>query len=99
MADVEQPINIPVDWGDVQSLPTMAANMVLVQQSPHEFTLSFGYAMLPVFEGQMTPERIKNIKSIPAKPFVKISMSPGRVVELLQVLQEQIAAYQQGQKH
>lgn len=93
-------IQITVDWDQAGELPpVMASNVILVQQTPHEFILTFGFATPPIWLTPPTPEQIANAKTIKPHPIVRLGMSPGRVVELLQVLQQQLAAYQQTQQH
>ncbi len=94
-----QQIQLTVNWEGLDDVPVMASNVFLVSQTPHEFILAFGFASPPVFAKQPTPEEIARIKAIPAKPIVRLSMPPGRIVELLGLLQQQLAAYQQAQKH
>lgn len=76
----------------------MASNVFLIQQTPHEFILTFGIATPPIFATPPTPEQVAAIRSIPAKALGRVAMSPGRVVELLQLLQQQLMAHQQAQK-
>jgi hypothetical protein len=93
-----EPIQVPVNWDEAVALPTMATNAFMVQQTPHEFMITFGFITPRAFTAPPTPEQIAKIKSIPAKAIVRLALPPGRVVELLQALQQQLAAYQQAQK-
>ncbi len=99
MADQPQPFPVTITWEDAEQLPVMACNVFTVLQTPHEFILTFGFTTPPLFVKQPTPEEVARIKTLPAKSIARMSMTPGRVVELLQLLQQHIAAYQQGQKH
>ncbi len=87
-------IQLQVDWTGVDELPVMASNVFLIQQTGQEFILSFGSAVPPLFQGPPTPEQLKELKSIKAKPIIRMSLTPGRIVELLGLLQQQLAAYQ-----
>lgn len=93
-----EPIQLTVNWDDVGTLPTMATNAFLVQQTPHEFILNFAFVNPPIFLKPPTPEELAKIGQVEATKIVRLAMSPGRVVELLQLLQQQLAAYQQSQK-
>lgn len=91
-------VQIQVDWSAADELPIMAVNMVLVQQTPHEFLLTFGAGVPPITAVPLTPEQAKGMKIV-ARPVARVSLSPGRLVELLQTLQQQLALYQQTQQH
>jgi len=99
MEDQPQQVPIFITWGDAEQLPVMACNVFAVLQTPHEFILTFGFTTPPFFAKQPTPEEVARIKTLPAKSIARISMPPGRVVELLQLLQQHLNAYQQQQKH
>jgi len=96
--DLPQQIQVHVDWSAGPKLPAMGANVFFVQQTPHEFIISFGFASPPMVPGPMTLDQAKQIKIV-AEPIVRLSMAPGRVVELVQLLNQQLAAYQQSQRH
>jgi len=70
----------------------------LIQQTPHEFVITFGFASPPLFMKQPTAEEIAALKAIPAKTIIRLGMPPGRVVELLGLLQQQLQMYQEAQK-
>ncbi len=94
-----EPIQITVDWDQAGELPpVMASNVFLVQHTPYEFILTFGFATPPIWLTPPTPAQIEKAKTIQPRPIVRLGMSPGRVVELLQVLQQQLAVYQQAQQ-
>ena len=69
-----------------------------VQQTPHEFIISFGFASPPMVQGPMTQDQAKELKIV-AQPIVRLSIAPGRVVELVQLLNQQLTAYQQSQRN
>lgn len=98
MDEQRQGIQIQVTWEGLEDAPVMAANVVMVLQTSHEFILTFGFASPPVFTTQPSIEEVKAAK-VSSKPIVRLAMPPGRIVELLQVLQQQLTAYQQAQKH
>jgi hypothetical protein len=71
----------------------------LIQQTGQEFILTFGSAVPPIFETVPTPEQLANIDSVKAKPIIRMALTPGRAVELIQQLQQQLTAYQAAQGH
>jgi hypothetical protein len=92
-----QQVTVTVTWHGVEELfPAMTANAFMLQQTGQEFILSLGFAALPYFE---TPEEGENAKKVAAKPIARVTMTPGRVVELIQLLQQGMAQYQAQQKH
>jgi hypothetical protein len=84
-------VTLKVDWS-AADLPVMASNVFMIQQTGQEFLITFGSAVPPVFETTPTPEQLANLRTIKAKPIVRMALTPGRIVELLQNLQQQIAA-------
>jgi hypothetical protein len=98
MAEPSDQIQVQVTWEALESSPVMASNVFMVLQTPHEFIVSFGFASPPEFTKAPTVEELRSAK-ITARPIVRLSMPPGRVVELLQLLQQQLNFYQQQQKH
>jgi hypothetical protein len=91
-------VQIQVDWSGADKLPIMASNVVLIQQTPHEFLITFGVAAPPITQTPLTEEQARGMK-ITAQPIARLALAPGRVVELMQLLQQQLIAYQQAQKH
>jgi hypothetical protein len=92
-------LTLKVDWTAADDLPVMASNVFLIQQTGQEFLLTFGSAVPPTFEAPPTPEQLANLRTIKARPIVRMALTPGRIVELLQNLQQQIAAYYAAQSH
>ncbi len=75
----------------------MAANVFFIQQTGQEFIITVGFTSPPMVQGPLTAEQAKTLKLAP-QPIVKFAMPPSRVVELLQLLNQQIALYQQTEK-
>jgi hypothetical protein len=90
-------VQLHVDWSGASNLPVMASNVFLIQQTPHEFVVTFGVAAPPLLERPLTLEEAQGMRIVP-QPLIRLALAPGRVVELLQLLQQQILAYQQAQK-
>jgi hypothetical protein len=97
-AAIPSQVALQVDWSGTDELPIMACNVFLVQQTPHEFILTFGVAAPPIIQQPLTPDEAEGMKITP-QPILRLALSPGRAVELMQVLQQQIIAYQQTQRH
>ena len=75
----------------------MAVNTFLLQQNGQEFVLGMGFAAAPFLE---KPEiEGPQLKSITAQVVARVSMTPGRVVELIGLLNQGLAQYQAQQKH
>jgi hypothetical protein len=79
-------------------LPILAANLVLVQHTPHELILTFGALAPPVTATPITSEQAQGMSLI-AQPVARILLPPGRAVELLNALQQQLALFQQAERH
>ena len=90
-----EPKQIAIKWENVDELPVLACNVFVAQFTPHEFLLQFGYASAPIFLKPPSPQEIAAIDSVPAKVVVRLSLSPGRMNELIQVLQQNMAQFQE----
>jgi hypothetical protein len=90
-------VQIRVDWSAAERLPILAANLVLVQQTP-PVILTFGTLAPPVTTTPITPEQAQGM-ILAAQPVARILLPPGRAVELLNALQQQLALFQQTQQH
>lgn len=92
-----QAVEVTVTWHGIEDqYPALAANSFLLQQTGQEFILSLGFAAFPFFAD---PNDAAKVKTIAAKPIARIAMTPGRAVELVQVLQQGLAQWQAQQKH
>ena len=80
-------LTLKIDWSAADDLPVMASNIFLIQQTGQEFLITFGSAVPPIFETSPTAEQIANLSTIKAKPIIRMALTPGRIVELLQNLQ------------
>jgi hypothetical protein len=92
-----EPRQIGFKWEGIEDLPVMGCNVFVAQFSPHEFLLTFGYAAPPLFFKPPSPQEIAAIDSVPAKATVRLTLSPGRMAELIQVLQQNLSQFQQAQ--
>lgn len=94
---LDQPREVAIRWDKAESVPVMACNVVLAQHTSQEFVLTFGYASLPVFTTPPTQEELESIQSVQANVVARVGMTPGRVVELIQVLQKNLQTFQEQQ--
>ena len=86
------PKQVAIKWEGLDEPPVMASNVFVAQFTLHEFLLTFGYAAPPIF---MTPQELAAIDSVPGKVVVRLSLSPGRMAELIQVLQQNMKQFQE----
>ena len=91
-----QQLKITPVWERLEEQPAMATNAFLLQQTGHEFILTVGFAALPFFA---KPEDAANVKTIQPQTHARLVLTPGRVVELVNMLQQGLAQYQAQQKH
>jgi hypothetical protein len=91
-------VQVQLDWSAAEKLPVMAANVFFIQQTGQEFIITLGFASPPIIQGPLTAEQAKGLKLAP-QPIARFAVPPSRAVELLQLLNQQIALYQQSEKH
>jgi hypothetical protein len=84
-----------VDWTKTELPPITFSNAFMVQYTEHEFILHFGTASFPIFLTPPTPEQAAEVRTVPAHAICRLGIPPGRVVELFQMLQQCLQAYQQ----
>ena len=98
-ADAPKPAlrQIGVKWKGIEDAPVMGCNVFVAQFTPHEFLLTFGYASNPIFLKEPSPQELAAIESVPANVVARLTLSPGRMVELIQVLQQNMSQFQQAQ--
>jgi hypothetical protein len=81
----EAPKNLDLRWGGADNVPVAACNVFLSQFTHGEFTLTFGYASPPT-----NPEA----SEVVATTVARISMSPVRMQELIDVLKGNLENFQ-----
>lgn len=87
---------LALKWDGLEDCPIQFTNQMLVQHVDNEFVLTFGYMTPPVFLQPRTAEEAPSIESLPVKPILRLGMTPGRMLELIKVLQENYRNYQAG---
>lgn len=90
-----QQVQLKPLWKSLDAHPAMAANMFLLQQTGQEFILTAGFGALPFLS---KPEDLAGVKSVEPQVIARLVLTPGRVVELLGMLQTALAQYQAMQK-
>ncbi len=90
-----QQVQVTPVWRDLEKHPAMSANVFLLQQTGQEFILSVGFAALPYFG---TPEEALSVKTVEPQVISRLVLTPGRVVELMGMLQQALVQYQEQQK-
>ncbi|HLW70221.1 MAG TPA: DUF3467 domain-containing protein [Candidatus Binataceae bacterium] len=96
------PLEVQVNWDESRGMPIAFSNVFLIQQTPSEFFLTFGVVEPPFISTVApTPEQIEKLKreGVKAKPIIRIAITPQRMVELLQLVQGQLAQFQTTQTH
>jgi hypothetical protein len=62
-----------------------------------EFIVTLGHIAPPLWTKDPTPEDIANVKVLQIKPVVRLGMTPGRLAELIEVLQRVLKNYNDAQ--
>jgi hypothetical protein len=91
-----QQVQVTPVWRELEKHAAMAANAFLLQQTGQEFILTVGFAALPYFA---RPEEALAVRTVDPQVISRLVMTPGRVVELMGMLQQALAQYQEQQKH
>jgi len=92
-----QPVQLKVTWHGIEKEhPAMAVNSFMIQQTGHEFILGLGFAAPPYLENPETEGPL--LRKIPAQVVARVSLTPGRVVELVGLLNQALVNYQAQQK-
>jgi len=86
MAD--EPKDIELRWDASEGVPAAACNVFLSQFTHAEFTLTFGYAAPPL------PSK-EGISAVKVQVVARLSLSPARMGELINVLKGNLETFQQ----
>lgn len=85
-------IRIPLEWCVPEELPTHYATNLVIQHTEHEFFITFFELVPPITLGK-TPEEITRIESVRARALTRVAVSPERLEEFIQVMQDNLARY------
>jgi hypothetical protein len=83
---------IPLEWYVPEELPTYYATNLVIQHTRHEFFITFFEVVPPIMLGK-TPEEIERIESVRARALTRVAVSPERLEEFIQVMQDNLAKY------
>ena len=89
----EAPKQLEVRWEGAEDAPVAACNLFLAQFTHAEFTLTFGYAS-PIFS---SADDVAKVQFVRPKIVARLSMSPARLQELIDVLKKNMEMFQQAQ--
>jgi hypothetical protein len=87
---------VPLVWVEHDDPRIRWVNQFQSQFQPDEFVISFGQATPPPITGATEEERrqqIDQIQFVPAHTVAKIVVNRARLVQLIQILQENLAAH------
>lgn len=93
-------VQAKITWGDVDSLPVLAASHFIVQAAVHDapdvndFILTLGYLPPPLFLG--TPEQqveaAAAMSQVTVRPLARFSIPKAKAAELAQILSNMVQA-------
>lgn len=86
---------VHIEWEIPDDVQNRYANNVVVQHSQYEFTISFFEVRPPMLWGspEEKKELISNITSIPAQCVARIVVSPDKMPEIINALQDNFQKY------
>lgn len=91
--DPPKPLNVTVSWEGAEDFPVAPCNLFVSQFTHAEFTVTFGYAS-PVLAAPKDAAKLSVVKS---KAVARLSLSPQRMQELIDVLKQSMEQFQQAQ--
>ena len=91
------PIQVAVQWDneDLAAHPVQAANAFMLQGAGHEIVLTIGFAVSPFYP---TPEEAMKARTMLAKTITRIALTPPRMTEIINIMQQALAAIQPAKK-
>lgn len=92
----DEGIQIPVTWIGLDDVPVHYANQFVCQFQPDEFILSIGNLTPPMLLGPPDEQQkqLQQLAYVPIRPIARIAMTPSRLRELIQVLQQNLQQYE-----
>jgi endonuclease V-like protein UPF0215 family len=91
-------IQIPLVWVEHDDPRIRWVNQFQSQFQPDEFVVSFGQAVPPAVRPGSEDEirsQVEQIQFVPAHTVAKIALNRHKMVELIRILQENLAAHDQ----
>ena len=88
MPEKEKPIEIPIKWDDIENVPTIYANEMIISHTGGEFYLIFGEMQPPIgYDKDNLPESIK------VNPIVKVAITHKNMLKFAEVIQNNIETF------
>ena len=81
---------VPIVWQGIEEAPLVFSNAIIVQHTPHEFVLTFGFVQPPIVTGSDDMERVEQVT---AKASVRVALPPTRTKQFLEVLSNNFKVY------
>lgn len=93
----EEQVEFPVIWVGVEDAPVHMANQMLSQFEEDQFYVTFGQLTPPVLLGspEQMRDQAKRLGYVPVKVISRLSLTPRRMREFIEVLQRNLASYEQ----
>ncbi len=93
--------SVPVVWVGTEDLPVQFVNQFVGVVAPDEVFLTLGSLVPPPILGETEEERraaVEDIQFVQVKPVARIALTPARLQQLIQVLQQTLANYERQQQ-
>jgi hypothetical protein len=86
---------LPIEWYIPDDLVSQYATNIVVQQTPHEFIISFFESYPPIVLGspEEQREKLKSIPSVRATCVARVVVAAERMPEIVKLLRETLARY------
>lgn len=86
---------LPLEWHLPEDLPSHYVNNIVVQQTPHEFIISFFETLPPLILGspEEQQQQLEALTSVRAKCVARIIVNPNRMKDFIQALQRTYNGY------
>ena len=100
MAGSEEEIQVPILIVGADDVPIVLANQFIIQHQQQEFIITFGQVAPPYLFGtdEERREQAKNLSYVPIKIVGRFGLTRDRMVELIGVLQENLATFDKGRE-
>jgi len=97
--DAKDIFEIPIVISGAEDVSIHFANQFVIQHQQNEFILTVGQMSPPILLGseEERREQAKQISFVPVKVIARIAMTRERLVELISVLQQNLAVFDQKQ--
>lgn len=92
----ERVFRLPIEWHYPEGFESRYATNFIVQHTEQEFYLSFFDFPPPIFLGSEEEKlaQLEQIDSVQASAVARIVISPGRMQEFIDILQDNLRKYQ-----